>query len=469
MNFKTPDHNDLKYFKQLCGDRVFAGELIKEDYTHDEMKIYGTYMPDVVIEAETTEEVAAVLKYCNDYNIAVTPRGAGTGLCGGCTALYGGVLLSLIRMNRVLEIDRKNMTATVQAGLLLMDFIDLLTAEKLFYPPDPGEKSATLGGNVMTNAGGMRAVRYGVTRDYVKAMTAVLPGGEIIHTGGKLSKNSSGYCIRNILIGSEGTLAVVTEVILKILPRPEYGMTVLVPFGSIKKAVSVVADILSAGLNPTAVEFMQLEVLGLVREYLGKSFPDSNAPSYLLISIDAEDEETGWKRISKLSALLMDLGAEDVFYADTDERKESLWTPRGAFLEAIKSSSLEMDECDVVVPVGKVEEFVEFLSDLAELTPLRINYFGHAGDGNLHIYICYDGGDRAQWQNQCDEIMKKLYEKALEVGGQVSGEHGIGHAKVPYLKDFIEIPEFELMKKIKLSFDPKGILNPGKVIGNIEK
>lgn len=260
----------------------------------------------------------------------------------------------------------------------------------------------------------------------------------------------------------------VTEVILKILPRPEYGMTVLVPFSSIRKAVSVVADVLSSGLNPTAVEFMQLEVLGLVREYLGKSFPDSKAPSYLLVSIDSEDEETGWKQIRKLAELLVDLGAEDVFYADTDERKESLWVPRGAFLEAIKSSSQDMDECDVVVPVGKVEEFVEFLSDLAESTPLRINYFGHAGDGNLHIYICYDGGDKAQWQEQCDEIMKRLYDKALEVRGKVSGEHGIGHAKVPYLKAFTDMPEFELMKRIKLSFDPKGILNPGKVIGDIE-
>ena len=314
----------------------------------------------------------------------------------------------------------------------------------------------------------MRAVRYGVTRDFVRGLDVVLANGHKVTLGGKLAKNSSGYSLKDLMIGSEGTLGVVTKITVKLLPKLRYSYTVLVPFHSINEAISAVPSIIASDLQPTAVEFMQKEVVALVKEYLGKSFPDTSAPAYLIVSIDATDEAEAEEGTRELAKLCVSLGAIDAFFADTDERKESIWVPRGAFLEAIKSSAKDMDECDVVVPIDKIPEFVAYVAQVSEEKNVRINYFGHAGDGNLHVYICYDEGDRAAWQNVCDEAMDLLYNKAKELSGQVSGEHGIGHAKVKYLGEFLEGDQIELMRGIKKVFDPKGIINPGKVVGMLD-
>ncbi|MDR2898998.1 MAG: FAD-binding oxidoreductase, partial [Clostridiales bacterium] len=323
--FNRPTAADLEIMTKICPGRTYSGEEINEDYTHDEMKIYGQYMPDIVAEVLSADEVSSLLAYCNMRRIAVTPRGAGTGLCGGSVAIYGGLLISLIKMNHVLDIDRDNMTVTLEPGVLLMDLIEILDKENLFYPPDPGEKSATIGGNIMTNAGGMRAVKYGVTRDYVRGITAVLADGSVVDFGGKPAKNSSGLSLKDLLIGSEGTLAIVTKAVLKVLPKPPATYSGLAPFPSIEAAIATVPSIISAGLGPTAVEFMQKEVVGLVKEYLGKTFPDTKAPAYLLISVEAENDNEAELKMDRFAELLVKLGAEDVFFADTDERRESLW------------------------------------------------------------------------------------------------------------------------------------------------
>jgi glycolate oxidase len=426
---------------------------------------YGKYTPEVVIEVLNTAEVSAIMKYAFQNNLPVTPRGSGTGLCGGAVSIYGGIILSLAKMNQILEIDEENMTVTTEPGVLLMDLAKTVADRDLFYPPDPGEKSATIGGNVMTNAGGMRAVKYGVTRDYVLGMEAVLPDGEVIEVGGKVAKNSSGYSLRDILIGSEGTLGIITRLTLKLIPLPKRTVSLLVPFNDLEVCVETVPKIIKAKTAPTAVEFMEREVIEAAEKYLGKHFPDKSANAYLLLTFDGNTTAEVERQTDQAARICLDAGAVDVFISDTEERQESIWSARGAFLEAIKSSTPSMDECDVVVPRNQVARFVKFVKELERTYQIRIRSFGHAGDGNLHVYVCKDQLSDAEWKRRLERVMEALYDKAVELKGQVSGEHGIGHAKVGFLRNSIGRTQMNLMKGIKLAFDPKNILNPGKVCG----
>lgn len=464
MTFNHVTEADLKYFSDLMPGRVFSGEAISTDYDHDEMTIYGHYMPEVVIQALTTEEVSAVLKYCNEHLIAVTPRGAGTGLCGGCVAIHGGVVLSTEKMKKVLEVDVKNMTATVEPGVLLMEFPKALEGTGLFYPPDPGEKTATMGGNAMTNAGGMRAVRYGVTRDYVLGMEVVLPTGEVITLGGKNVKTSSGYSLIDLMVGSEGTLGFLTKMMVKLIPEPKVNLSLLMPFDDLDACIGAVPAVLGCGCEPTAVEFMEREVIACAETYLGKQFPDTSADAYLLVRLDGASVEALKPAMDQLTDLALSIGAKDVLLADTDERKESIWNARGAFLEAIKGSTPEMDECDVVVPRDVIPAFVRKSVEIGKKLNVRICSFGHAGDGNLHIYACKDQLTDDVWEKSVEQVMDELYIAAKEMGGEVSGEHGIGHAKKGFLAESMGETQIRLMQGIKAAFDPNGILNPGKVI-----
>ncbi len=465
MSFNHVTEADLKYFEELLPGRVFSGEEISTDYDHDEMTIYGHYMPEAVLQALTTEDVSAVLKYCNEHNIAVTPRGAGTGLCGGCVAIHGGVVLSTEKMKKVLEVDTKNMTATVEPGVLLMEFPKSLEDTGLFYPPDPGEKTATMGGNAMTNAGGMRAVRYGVTRDYVLGMEVVLASGEVITLGGKNVKTSSGYSLIDLMVGSEGTLGFLTKLTVKLIPEPKVNLSLLMPFDDLDACIGAVPAVLGCGCEPTAVEFMEREVIACAETYLGKQFPDTSADAYLLVRLDGPSAEALKPAMDQLTDLALSIGAKDVLLADTDERKESIWNARGAFLEAIKGSTPEMDECDVVVPREIIPAFVRKSVEIGKNLGVRICSFGHAGDGNLHIYACKDNLTDEAWNDVVEKVMDELYEAAKEMGGEVSGEHGIGHAKKGFLAESMGETQMNLMKGIKAAFDPKGILNPGKVVG----
>jgi len=465
MSFNHVTEADLRYFEELLPGRVFSGEAISTDYDHDEMTIYGHYMPEAVLQALSTEDVSAVLKYCSEHNIAVTPRGAGTGLCGGCVAIHGGIVLSTEKMKKVLEVDVKNMTATVEPGVLLMEFPKSLEGTGLFYPPDPGEKTATMGGNAMTNAGGMRAVRYGVTRDYVLGMEVVLASGEVINLGGKTVKTSSGYSLIDLMVGSEGTLGFLTKLTVKLIPEPKVNLSLLMPFDDLDACIGAVPAVLGCGCEPTAVEFMEREVIACAETYLGKQFPDTSADAYLLVRLDGPSTEALKPAMDQLTDLALSIGAKDVLLADTDERKESIWNARGAFLEAIKGSTPEMDECDVVVPREIIPAFVRRSVEIGKKLGVRICSFGHAGDGNLHIYACKDELTDEVWNEVVEKVMDELYEAAKEMGGEVSGEHGIGHAKKDFLAQSMGETQMNLMRGIKAAFDPKGILNPGKVVG----
>ena len=462
--FHRITEEDLAYFRELMPGRVFSGDALSADYDHDEMTEYGHYPPDAVLQAESAEEIRAALKYCNERRIAVTPRGAGTGLCGGCVAIHGGVVLSTERMKRVLEVDRRNMTATVEPGVLLMEFPKALEGTGLFYPPDPGEKTATMGGNAMTNAGGMRAVRYGVTRDYVLGMEIALADGSRIELGGKTVKTSSGYSLIDLMIGSEGTLGVLTKLTVKLVPEPKVNLSLLMPFDDLDQCIEAVPRVLGCGCDPTAVEFMEREVISCAETYLGKQFPDTSADAYLLVRLDGASAEALQPAIDTLTELALDIGARDVLLADTEERKESIWNARGAFLEAIKGSTTSMDECDVVVPRDAIPAFVRRMRAIGKDAGVRILSFGHAGDGNLHIYVCRDEMGEAVWKQTVAGVMEKLYAAARELQGEVSGEHGIGHAKKAFLRESVGERQMALMRGIKEAFDPKGILNPGKVM-----
>ncbi|SKA93124.1 glycolate oxidase [Caloramator quimbayensis] len=462
MNYKVIDNNDIEILKSICPDRVYTGEEISEDFSHDELGGVKR-MPDVLVEVLSTEEVSKIMKYAFENNIPVVARGSGTGLVGSSVPLHGGIMINLTKMNRILELDEENLTLTVEPGVLLMEIGKFVEEHDLFYPPDPGEKSATIGGNINTNAGGMRAVKYGVTRDYVRGLEVVLPNGEILNVGGKVVKNSSGYSIKDLICGSEGTLGIVTKAILKLLPLPKKAVSLLVPFPNLNKAIGTVPKIIKSKSIPTAIEFMEREVILSAEEFLGKKFPDNSADAYLLLTFDGNSTQEVEAAYEKVANICLEEGALDVYISDTDERKESIWSARGAFLEAIKASTTEMDECDVVVPRNKVAEFVEYTHKLQEEFNIRIRSFGHAGDGNLHIYVLKDDLTEDVWKKKLNDVFDCMYKKSRELNGLVSGEHGIGFAKKPYLFEQYSEEYITLMKNIKLAFDPKNILNPGKV------
>jgi glycolate oxidase len=453
----------LEYLRSfLPENRILVGASISPDYARDELGAVES-APDVLVRPQSAEEVSKILSYANERLLPVVTRGAGTGLVGGAVAVSGGFMLETTLMNRIVELDERNMAVTVEPGVLLMDLSKYVQDRGYMYPPDPGETSATIGGNISTNAGGMRAVKYGVTRDYVLSLTAVLPTGEIETFGSKVVKNSSGYSIKDLLIGSEGTLAVIVGATLRVIPLPSEIVSLLVPFPTFRAAVSTVPELIRSGTDPTAVEFLTREVISLAEDYLGKRFPRIEGDTALLLSYDGLSAQELRERMDKASELCIEKGAYDVFIVDTEERRAAVWTARGAFLEAIKSSTTQFDECDVVVPRSKVADFTECVNELSGRIGLRIPYFGHAGDGNLHVYFCRDGLEETLWEKKLQEGFDVLYTKAVELGGMVSGEHGIGFAKRDYLAQRLGPNQMELMRRIKKAFDPNGILNPQKV------
>ena len=461
--YKNLTDQDISFLRSVIpNDRIVIKDAISEDFSHDELGGINA-MPDILIYPLTTEEVSTIAEYCYKNDIPMVVRGSGTGLVGSSVAINGGVMICTNMMNKILELDENNLTVTVQPGVLLMELAEFVEKNNFFYPPDPGEKSATIGGNISTNAGGMRAVKYGVTRDYVRGLTIVLPDGKIEKLGGKVVKNSSGYSLKDLIVGSEGTLAIVTEAILKLLPLPTKSISLLVPFDAIDEALDCVPEIIKSKTNPTAIEYMSRETILFSEEYLSKRFPDTSHDAYLLLTFDGNSIDVIETDYAIVADLCIKMGAIDAFFVDTDERKESVWSARGAFLEAIKASTDEMDECDVVVPRDKIADFIKFTHTLTKEIGIRIPSFGHAGDGNLHIYICRDGLSDDEWKQKSKKAFELMYLKAKEFGGQVSGEHGIGFAKKEYLRDCIGEEQILLMQRIKEAFDPKNLLNPRKI------
>lgn len=465
IGYKTFDESDFRALKNIIGDgeRVLFGSMINEEYSHDELSAVSR-MPDAVVKALSTHEVSEVMKYAHRNHIPVTPRGAGTGLVGAAVPVCGGIVLDISGMNKITELDEENMTVTVQPGVLLMELGEFAVNNGFLYPPDPGEKTATIGGNISTNAGGMRAVKYGVTRDYVRALEVVLADGRVINVGGKVVKNSSGYSLKDLFVGSEGTLGIITEATLKLIPLPERSVSLLVPFATLKQAIDTVPVIVRSKSIPTAVEFMQREVIEAAEEYLGCAFPDKSADAYLLLKFDGSTKEEIENNYRDVAEICLSSGASDVLIMDTEERADTVWKARGAFLEAIKNSTDEMDEIDVVVPRKCINDMVNYISRVERDVGIRIRYFGHAGDGNLHVYVLRDSLGDTAWKQKSEDVMWLLYAKANQLSGKVSGEHGIGCAKKSYLASSVSDDVLGIMRDIKNALDPDCILNPGKIM-----
>lgn len=473
------DYNKLtpELIEQLSaivgGDNCYVGDEIAEDYSHDEMPIYGTQMPEVVCLPANTDEVSRIMKLCNDNTIPVTVRGAGTGLAGGSTPLCGGVVLCTMRMNNIIEYDMNNLTVRIQPGVRLCDLAADALEHDLMYPPDPGEKTGSVGGNVSTNAGGMRAVKYGTTRDYVLAMTAVLPNGEVLELGPAVTKSSSGYSLLHLIIGSEGTLAVITELTMKLIPNPQVSVSFILPFENIETAISSVPSIKLAGLNPQSIEFMERDIVDSSANYTGNDiFPtivqDKEVGAYILVTLDGNDEDEIMQRAERLMEVSEEKGAYDVLVVNQPSIRDAVWAARSAFLTVIEAESDLLDEMDVVVPVDRIAEFLEYVHDVGVEYGVRIRSFGHAGDGNLHIYCAGNDIDQDEFMVLSEKVMEAAYKKCAELNGQVSGEHGIGHAKKKYLRSSVGDTIYGLMGGIKNVFDPKSILNPGKVCHDLD-
>lgn len=462
--YKKIDEKDISYLKTIFEkDFCFFGSDINPDYGKDEMgSIY--HMPDALVYARSAEEVSKVMKYANENLIPVVVRGSGTGLVGACVPLNGGIMIDMTKMNHILELDEENFTLTVEPGVLLMEIYEYVEQRGYFYAPDPGEKTATIGGNISTNAGGMRAVKYGTTREWVQGVEVVLPDGSIEQFGRKVVKDSTGYSLKNLIIGSEGTLAVITKALLKLIPKPKETISLLLPFETNEKGLEAVPEIIKMNLNTIAIEFFERKTILFAEEFLNRAFPDTSSDSYILLTFEGQTKEELTAKYELAAEICINkLDAKDALIVDTEDRKDAVWKARGSFLEAIKASTTKMDECDVVVPRSEVAEYIKFTYELADKYQIRIPSFGHAGDGNLHIYICKDQYDDKTFDEKLKLVFDEMYQKAKEIGGLISGEHGIGYAKKEYMQQLLGSRQTELMLAIKKAFDPNNILNPGKI------
>lgn len=449
--------------EQVVGpSHVLSAPDIPDDYSHDEALGVTPHAPDLVVQPSATQEVAQVLKLANDRGIAVTARGSGTGLSGGCVPSCGGIVLSLARMNRVLEIDSDNHVAVVQSGATLAQLDEETRAHGLMYPIVPGETSSSLGGNVATNAGGMQAIKYGVTRHNVLGLQAVLADGQVIRTGGKVVKNASGLDLTQLLIGSEGTLAVVTEVTLKLYPRMTHRATLLLPFESLESITGAVPKLVAQGLSPLVLEYIDMLTMAAIVQRTGLSLgvPDAiqqRALAYLVIVLEGTTDERVQQDLEAAGTLAIELGALDAYALPAQAGKDLLVAREQAFWVAKQAGA--NDVVDVVVPRGAIAEYMRKVSVISQQQQSPVIGCGHAGDGNVHLAIFQSDASKRS------AVMQSILQTCVALGGAISAEHGIGREKLKYFLALEDPTKLSLMRQIKQVFDPKGILNPPALLG----
>ena len=463
-NVYNPIINEIiSKLAEIVGEKnMLADAEAMEPYSHDETEDLR-FMPEVVVKPASMAEVAAVMKLAAQEHFAVTPRGGGTGLSGGALPIHGGVVLSTERMNRLVEIDEPNLMAVVEAGTITEAFQDEVEKHNLFYPPDPASRgSCTMCGNVAECAGGPRALKYGVTGDYILGVEAVLPDGTVLHTGGKLYKNAAGYDLTHIIVGSEGTLAIVTKIITRLLPLPVYRRTLLVPFDSLEKAADCVHRLFMNRIVPCSAEFMDRRAVELVEKKLDKKVPVHVGAALLLLEVDGSDLAALQKEYERMGEICLEAGAADVLLAESGEKQKMMWDIRRACGEAVKSISVYKEE-DTVVPPARLPQLIGEITRITEQYSITAVCYGHAGDGNIHCNILKGDMDEERWKNVLPRAIREIHQRTVALGGSITGEHGVGFSQKPFLSIALSEAEISLMKKIKTAFDPLNILNPGKI------
>jgi glycolate oxidase len=450
--------------RQIVGAaNVITGSEGMEPYTHDEV-VGLRAEPEVVVLARSADHVSRVMRLAQRERVPVTPRGAGMGLSGGAVPVQAGIVLSLEKMNRIVELDRENLMITVEPGVITGDIHRAVEAERLFYPPDPASlDSCTIGGNVAAGAGGPRAVKYGVTKDYVCGLEAVLPSGEIITCGGKLVKNVTGYDLIQLLIGSEGTLAVVTRIILRLLPLPKVRVDLLVPYDEFQAAAATVSDIIAHRVLPATIEFMERDSMLAVERLLEREVPFSEAEAHLLIQLDGSSQAAVDEDLNLVGDLCLERGAQDVLVARDQRTRDRLWEARRLIIDALNNESPVNHMEDVVVPRAAISALLQGIKETAARHAVRIISFGHAGDGNVHLNVLKDNMEDADWGVVTQSVTEEIYRLTLSLGGMITGEHGIGVTRRRYLPMALEEEQIRLMRQIKAIFDPHELLNPGKI------
>lgn len=454
----------LQSFKNIVGEAfVFTDEESLNNYAHDETENLH-FLPDIVIKPRTAEELAAAMKICNAHKIPVTPRGAGTGLSGGALPHLGGVLVSFERMTGI-DIDERNLQVTVEPGVITEVLQNAVKEKGLFYPPDPSSRgSCFIGGNIAENSGGPKAVKYGVVKDYVINLQVVLPTGDIIWTGANVLKNSTGYNLTQLMVGSEGTLGLVTKIVLKLLPHPKYDLLMLVPFNNLEKAGEAVSAIFRAGFTPSALELVEIDALKIVSSFVDSSVVPvtDDMEAHLIIEVDGNNMEVLMQEMEAISELLTQFDCGEIFFADDAQQKAELWKLRRRVAEAVKLDGYTIEE-DTVVPRAELPALIRGVKELGKEYHFKVVCYGHAGDGNLHIRIKKEGNIYSLNNPNVIPALKALFELVKKLGGTISGEHGIGLIQKEYMGIMFEDMQLEIMRGIKRTFDPNNILNSGKI------
>ncbi len=464
-NYHKITPNDLEIFKNTVGETaVLVDQASLEKYGHDETEDL-VFTPEVVIKPNNTKEVAQILAHCHQYKIPVTPQGARTGLSGGALPLFGGIALSMERFNRIIFIDEKNSQLTVEPGVITQVLQEEVAKVGLFYPPDPASKgSCFIGGNLAENSGGPKAVKYGVTNEYVLNLEVVLANGDIIWTGANVLKNATGYNLTQLIVGSEGTLGIITKAVLKLIPLPKWNKLMLIPFSSAEKACEAVAALFMGGITPSGLEFMERDALIWTAKFINDQsiIIEDDVQAHLLVEVDGNNEDILMNECEQIMTIVEKFGALEVLFAEDQAQKDKLWNLRRKVGEAVKSQSIYKEE-DTVVPRYELPKLLKGVKEIGKKYGFHSVCYGHAGDGNLHVNIIKADLSDEDWNNQLPIAIREIFELTVKLGGTISGEHGIGYVQKSYMDIPFSSIELQVMKGIKNLFDPQGILNPGKI------
>ena len=465
MNYKRISADDLAFFKAQLGEQyVFTDEISIEKYSRDETD-GCQFPPEVVLKPADTAQIAAVMRYCNEQRIPVSPRAAGTGLSANSLCVHGGVMLSIERLNKILTIDERNLQVVTEPGVITEALQNAMIEKGLFYPVDPSSKGTSfIGGNVALNSGGPRAVKYGVVKDFVLNLEVVLPTGDVIWTGANTLKNSTGYNLTQLMVGSEGTLGIVTKIVLKLLPYPRFNNVLLAPFKTMDDASAAVSAVFRAGIIPSCIEFMERDAMVYVMDFLGDvTIPLSDdTQATLLIEVDGNEQESIQRDCEKIYDVLSQFEVGDILFADNDAQKTDIWRMRRNIAYAVKKTNVTVEE-DTVVPRADLPELLRHIKAVGAKYGFRSVCYGHAGDGNVHVRILKDQLTEEYWKNEVPKGIREMFEKVVELKGTISGEHGIGWFQIPYMDIKFGELQLQIMRDIKKAFDPNHIMNPGKI------